>query len=202
MFEIGYELKNVVKYIISSGFPLKMSSFNYANIAEKIKSTKDISPQELAKVIIQEMANKQAAPIITVVDLEKSENLASKIDSFAHTVLSKPHQLPKIKEKLSLTLSPDNQYYQSYKDLTHFMKLITQDPQIDTDIKQKAMEVIEALNQYVIAKEFDSNDKNIKNFSYINGISIETYPYQDYKTLMFSKTTKWDEMIEKLLLLP
>ncbi len=98
----------------------------------------------------------------------------------------------KIKEKITKTQS----FYGSFRDLKHFMELITQDESISKEVRDKVQDVIKAIDEYVIA-EF-----HVGKYPNANGVTIELPSYgkikSEYQDTLFAKDTKWDEMINKI----
>lgn len=314
MAEVGYELKNAVKYLVASEETEGASGYTYNIIFSKaIKDAVskiqqaalfkvDVDPEEFAKIIV-ESAKEYSDDIKTIsaVDLDKVNELVSKLDEFAKLVISKTkdsnlydyfqklketssvlndisnyknidtndlqkiieeldkykalidslskalgtqnnnnlnnidyksllNQLGELKNKLNdllaksqisldskkideflNELSSSKQDIQklkqkirqtqsfaigSFRDLYHFAKLIYEDNSISQDLRNKAKEIMDALNKYIV-NEF-SNDK----YKNAYGVSIELPSYGNvtskYKNTQFAKDTSWGEMLEKL----
>ncbi|MGC8733659.1 MAG: clostripain-related cysteine peptidase [bacterium] len=209
MAEVGYELKNTVKYMVASEETEGGSGYNYniifskaikdaiSNLQQAALFKVNIDPEEFAKIIV-ESAKEYSNDIQTIsaVDLDKVNNLVSKIDEFAKLLISKTNSkedVQKIKDKITKT---QNFSIDSYRDLYHFAKLIYEDNSISEDLRNKAKEVIDAINSYII-NEF-SNDQ----YKDAYGVSIELPSYgniaPEYNNTQFAKDTSWDEMIAKL----
>jgi len=116
-----------------------------------------------------------------------------KIESFLNELSSSKEDINKIKEKIRKT---QNFAVGSYRDLYHFAKLIYEDNTISQDLRDKAKEIMDAIDKYII-NEF-SNDK----YKNAYGVSIELPTYgsvsNKYKDTQFAKNTSWDEMLDKL----
>ncbi|MGC8815018.1 MAG: clostripain-related cysteine peptidase [bacterium] len=209
MAEVGYELKNAVKYMVASEETEGGSGYNYniifskaikdaiSNLQQAALFKVNIDPEEFAKIIV-ESAKEYSNDIQTIsaVDLDKVNNLVSKIDEFAKLLISKTNSkedIQKIKDKITKT---QNFSIDSYRDLYHFAKLIYEDNSVSEDLRNKAKEVIDAINSYII-DEF-SNDQ----YKDAYGVSIELPNYgniaPEYNNTQFAKDTSWDEMIAKL----
>jgi hypothetical protein len=207
MAEVGYELKNAVKYLVASEETEGGSGYNYNIIFSKaIKDAVskiqqaalfkvNVDPEEFAKIIV-ESAKEYSDDIETIsaVDLNKVNDLVSKLDEFAKLVLSSTQQdIQKLKEKIRKTQSFA---IGSFRDLYHFANLIYEDNSISQDLRNKAKEIMDALNKYIV-NEF-SNDK----YKDAYGVSIELPSYgnvaSEYKNTQFAKNTSWDEMLENL----
>jgi hypothetical protein len=209
MAEVGYELKNAVKYMVASEETEGGSGYNYniifskaikdaiSNLQQAALFKVNIDPEEFAKIIV-ESAKEYSNDIQTIsaVDLDKVNNLVSKIDEFAKLLISKTNSkedVQKIKDKITKT---QNFSIDSYRDLYHFAKLIYEDNSVSEDLRNKAKEVIDAINSYII-NEF-SNDQ----YKDAYGVSIELPSYgniaPEYNNTQFAKDTSWDEMIAKL----
>jgi hypothetical protein len=207
MAEVGYELKNAVKYLVASEEVEGGSGYNYnilfskaikdavSKIQQALLFKVNVDPKEFAKIIV-ESAKEYSDDIQTIsaVDLDKVNDLVSKLDEFAKLVLSSTQQdIQKLKEKIRQT---QNFAIGSYRDLYHFAKLIYEDNSISQDLRNKAKEIMDALNKYIV-HEF-SNDK----YKNAYGVSIELPSYgniaPEYKNTKFAKDTSWDEMLEKL----
>jgi hypothetical protein len=207
MAEVGYELKNAVKYLVASEETEGGSGYSYNIIFSKaIKDAVskiqqaalfkvNVDPEEFAKIIV-ESAKEYSDDIETIsaVDLDKVNELVSKLDEFAKLILSSTQQdIQKLKEKIRQT---QKFAIGSFRDLYHFAKLIYEDNSISQDLQNKAKEIMDALNKYIV-NEF-SNDK----YKNAYGVSIELPSYgnvaSEYKNTQFAENTSWDEMLEKL----
>ncbi|MFN3996125.1 MAG: clostripain-related cysteine peptidase, partial [bacterium] len=101
MAEVGYELKNAVKYMVASEQLEGGGGYNYtilfskamANAIKNLQSASllkiKVGPEEFAKIIV-EAAKEYSYDIETIsaVNLDKAVDLAKAINSFAETVLS------------------------------------------------------------------------------------------------------------------
>jgi hypothetical protein len=207
MAEVGYELKNAVKYLVASEETEGGNGYNYnivfskaiKDAVSKIQQAAlfkvNVDPEEFAKIIV-ESAKEYSDDVETIsaVDLDKVNNLVSKLDEFAKLVLSSNQQdIQKIKEKIRKTQSFA---IGSFRDLYHFAKLIYEDNSISKDLRNKAKEIMDALNKYIVNKFSNEKYKNAY------GVSIELPSYGNvdskYKNTQFAKDTSWDEMLEKL----
>jgi hypothetical protein len=207
MAEVGYELKNAVKYLVASEETEGGSGYNYnilfnkaiKDAVSKIQQAAlfkvNVDPEEFAKIIV-ESAKEYSDDIQTIsaVDLDKVNDLVSKLDEFAKLILSSPKQdIQKLKEKIRQTQSFA---IGSYRDLYHFAKLIYEDNSISQDLRNKAKEIMDALNKYIVNKFSNNKYKNAY------GVSIELPSYGNvdpkYKNTQFAKNTSWDEMLENL----
>jgi hypothetical protein len=118
---------------------------------------------------------------------------SKKIEEFLNELSSPKQDIQKLKEKIRQTQSFS---IGSFRDLYHFAKLIYEDNSISQDLRNKAKEIMDALNKYIV-NEF-SNDK----YKNAYGVSVELPSYGNvdskYKNTQFAKNTSWDEMLEKL----
>jgi len=102
MAEVGYELKDAVKYMVASEQLEGGGGYNYTKLfskamADALKSLQqasllkiNVGPEEFAKLIVD--ASKEYSydiETISAVDLEKVKDLADAINSFAETVINK-----------------------------------------------------------------------------------------------------------------
>ncbi|MCS7243295.1 MAG: clostripain-related cysteine peptidase [Candidatus Calescibacterium sp.] len=144
MAEVGYELKNAVKYMVASEQLEGGGGYNYTILfskamADAIKNLQQanlvkikVGPEEFAKLIVN-AAKEYSRDIETIsaVDLEKVSDLANSINLFAETVISKAKE-SQIYEALS-----------NYQKLTEELKsLKSQKTEVDYD------KVIEILKNY------------------------------------------------------
>ncbi len=117
---------------------------------------------------------------------------SKKIESFLSELSSSKQDINKIKEKIRKT-----QNFGTYRDLYHLAKLIYEDKEISEDLRNKAKEIMDAIDKYIV-NEF-SNDE----YKNAYGVSIELPTYwgiqTEYKDIQFAKDTSWDEMVEKLI---
>lgn len=105
MAEVGYELKNAVKYMVASEQLEGGGGFNYTILfskamADAIKNIQrasllkiKVGPEDFAKLIVN-AAKEYSHDIETIsaVDLDKVTDLAQKINEFAQTVISKANE--------------------------------------------------------------------------------------------------------------
>jgi len=196
MAEVGYELKNAVKYMVASEARIESKGYNYTNLFSRIKNiqkTTNIDPRDFSKMVVNAAKEySEDVKTISAVDLEKAKDLANAINSFAETVINKPNDIKKIREKRSQV----QEFATYFRDLKDFMRLIVEDKTISEEVRNKAQEVIKKVDEYILA-EF-----HVGKYPGANGVSIEL-PLEDntprvYYETLFAKDTKWDEMLNHL----
>ncbi|MFN4220574.1 MAG: clostripain-related cysteine peptidase, partial [bacterium] len=206
MAEVGYELKDVVKYMIASEEYVGAKGFSYDKIFNdwRVVSNK-IEPKEFARMIVEKAIGFGNERVVTLsaVDLEKAEDLANAINSFADIVLRKIKEKSKdvelIREKITVTqkFTDNPSDYHNYRDLMHFMKQIKEDEKIGKEVREKAENVIKVLENYVIA------NYNTNKYEGAHGVSIQLQydtqiPSNYQLETLFGQYTLWDEMINEL----
>jgi len=105
MAEVGYELKDAVKYMVASEQLEGAGGYNYTKLfskamADALKSLQqasllkiNVGPEEFSKIIV-DAAKEYSYDIETIsaVDLDKAKELADAINSFAETVINKSNE--------------------------------------------------------------------------------------------------------------
>lgn len=204
MAEVGYELKDVAKYMVASeqtegadGWPygtiFSSTLKDVLKVAQQMMLTNiEVEPQDFAKMIVKAAQNfTHSIKTLSAVDLEKAQEVANKVDELAKAILNNPDSFQKIRNAMTKT----EKFYGTFRDLGHFAKLL-QTLDVKDEIKQKAVELEKALAEYVI-KEFHTNAH-----PNATGVSVEmpTYygPSSSYNETEFAKNTNWDEMLKKV----
>ncbi|MEM4706927.1 MAG: clostripain-related cysteine peptidase [Candidatus Methanomethylicaceae archaeon] len=211
MVEVGYELKDAVKYIVASQQLELLKGYSYIKSFSKamVDSIQKIQENNLLDIkfgaeefikSIVNAANKYIYRIQTIsaVDLDKIQELVNALDLFAQKVLEKIKENKatvdaiRIYDLVKYTMPS----WESFADLKRFMELIIKDETISHDIRHKARLVIDSLNNYVITEKHAV-------YPYSNGVSIELTlcggVLPDYEETLFAKDTKWDEMLKEII---
>jgi len=203
MAEVGYELKNVAKYMVASeqlegadGWPygtiFSSTLKDVLKVAQQMMLVNlDVEPKDFASMIVKAAQNfTHSIKTLSAVDLEKAQELAIKADELAKSILNDPTSFSKIKDAIRKT----EKFYGTFRDLGHFAKLL-QKIDVNEEIKQKAAELEKVISEYVV-KEFHTNAH-----PNATGVSVElpTYnTYNSYNQTEFAKDTSWDEMLSKV----
>ncbi|MCS6955962.1 MAG: clostripain-related cysteine peptidase [Candidatus Calescibacterium sp.] len=205
MAEVGYELKDVAKYMVASeqlegadGWPygtiFSSTLRDVLKVAQQMMLVNiDVEPKDFATMIVKASQNfTHSIKTLSAVDLEKAQELANKTDELAKAILNNPDSFSKIKDALRKT----EKFYGSFRDLGHFAKIL-QSIEVSDEIKQKAVELEKTLNEYVV-KEFHTDAH-----PNATGVSVEMPTYygtsSSYKQTDFAKNTSWDEMLDKVV---
>ncbi|MFN3995714.1 MAG: clostripain-related cysteine peptidase, partial [bacterium] len=172
MFEVGYELKDVVKYMVASQTHTGKGRINYkAALSGWYEISSKADPKELAKMLVENVDGYDSITTLSAVDLEKAADVAKAINSFAETVLKANNSdMRAVKKKIQETQKLSDAEI-SYKDLKHFMELVAEDNKINIEIREKAKAVIKALDDYKVLVY-----SSVKNFPHAKGVGIEL-PY-------------------------
>jgi hypothetical protein len=92
--EVGYQLRNSVRYLVASEEPVPKSSWPYDTILGELRATPERSARELAVSIVQQYAefyttHPPSAGDVTIValDLSKAGEIATSIDSLAAALI-------------------------------------------------------------------------------------------------------------------
>ncbi|MFN4220253.1 MAG: clostripain-related cysteine peptidase, partial [bacterium] len=178
MAEVGYELKNAVKYMVASEQLEGGGGYNYtilfskamANAIKNLQSASllkiKVGPEEFAKIIV-EAAKEYSYDIETIsaVNLDKAVDLAKAINSFAETVLSKTteaqahenlnkfknllQELEKIKsQKPTMDYNKLAEVLKDYTELTKVMLKLSGNDTKNNNTLQNELENIEKLKQF------------------------------------------------------
>ncbi len=198
MFEVGYELKDYVKYMVASEQTIGAEGWPYKNIFAKIikklvksyRNEEENIPENLAKKIVKSCMDFPSIRTLSAVDLSKSEELAKSVDELSLTILKYPEYFPTIRQIFINT----QKFYMGYRDLGHFLELL-QKSNVNQEIKEKASKTMEKLKEYVIQNYHNQE------YPHAHGVSIEMplnpRPYEYAKT-DFAASTHWDEMYYKV----
>ncbi len=203
MAEVGYELKDVAKYMVASeqlegadGWPygtiFSSTLKDVLKVAQQMMLINlDLEPEDFAKMIVKAAENfTHSIKTLSAVNLDQAQEVAQKTDELAKSILQNPASWSKIKNAIRQT----EKFYGSFRDLGHFAKIL-QTLDIDENIKQKALELEKTLSSYVVKEFHTSAHPNA------TGVSIEMPTYglsSSYQQTQFAKDTLWDEMLREV----
>ncbi|MCD4785535.1 MAG: hypothetical protein K8T10_17070 [Candidatus Eremiobacteraeota bacterium] len=199
--EVAYELRDNAKYMVASennegadGWPYVplLTKKNLQNLDGALKQKLDISPEALAKKIVDDASDSWAISTISATDLSKMPNLKDACNSLAKQILKTdtPNEvLRKIAQK--------TKSFYGYKDLYHFAEQISESKDIkDETLKAYGKLVMTTVKRAVIAEEHSVFKRNI------HGLNAEIPDSNKvdwrYPKLQFAKDTQWDEAMNKI----
>ncbi|MFN3995715.1 MAG: clostripain-related cysteine peptidase, partial [bacterium] len=206
MFEVGYELKDVIKYMVASQEYIRGGGINYAAALNgwKLLSNK-IKPMEFAEMIVNNSGkyNSDEYNVFTMsaLDLDFVIDVAEVLNSLAREILREDSwKMPYIIDDIARSqefskiddLKPFHRH--QYRDLIDFVENFLGD-------NPKAERVLRVLRNFVITAASHSSK-----YEYANGVSIELPLYkianvansEEYKETLFAKDTLWDEMLNRI----
>ncbi|MBI2252195.1 MAG: hypothetical protein HYU63_05590 [Armatimonadetes bacterium] len=221
--EVAYELKDKAKIMIGSEENEAGLAAPFANILKNLnhetQNGKEVTPEELAKIYINECANQTLAdpftPTQSALNLNKIKEVKNAADELAAHLKNSdiPNELIRqiIKNTQRYCLAIDYKPYTDYRDLYHFAENLLNNPEInDQKIKESAKLVIQAVRESVISEEHVG--KGVENS---HGLSVYlplNYGYDQaprpfppssfdkmhhYPQMSWAKDSNWDEMLKK-----
>lgn len=207
--EVMIELKDTTNYIVASqqlvgaeGLPYKKIFTNFYpqliniisnTITQKSHKKENINlNEEIVKNIIKNSQNFPSIRTLSAINLNKTDIFIKKIDNLANAILKAPQNYQTIKE-ISKKVQKFNQ--QGNRDLIHFLTLLIENPEIDNNIKKLSSDLKEFLEkEYIISSYHNDEFPNAYGLSIILN-KLLSYKYKD---LEISKSTSYDEILEKI----
>ena len=199
MLEVDYEIKDFVRFIVSSEETVPGPGWSYASIFAPIMKDPKINARELASMIPQAYAESYKASAkdsttMSAVDCSFIEELFNAVDSFATAYLETggdSNELAVVKAAVSKT-----QKFHDYTsiDIGHFMKLMIEN--------SKNQKLIECARKVLMAYQKAVFKSEVTGVSTKNASGMAIYFPTDhynryYNTINFSRSN-WDEFIRSI----
>lgn len=202
MAEVGYEIKDHVKYIVASEETEPGDGDTYDVFLKKLEAKPDMGPYELSKAIVDAYADHYASvndgTTKSVVRAEKLDEFIKLVNEFAYTVSQKVTK-DVVKEAVR---GAQSYAINDNKDLYHFAKLISEKSS-DNEVKAKAEELMNFISKKLVAYNRYTNSSGSwwgpSDYSNSYGIAVYLPSYSigvGYLDLQWSKYTNWDEFIK------
>lgn len=204
MAEVGFEIKDYVKYIIGSEETEPGDGWPYDDLLRPLAENPDMTPLELAKHHVKAYnesynGGSQGYSSVThsAIDATKLDKFVNKLNELLDIMLDNSSLVSVYKDAMAKAQS---YAYSDYKDLYDYLNIL-RGKISDFTVKNKIDEVLNILT---------GNDPLIVANGYVGsslkgsyGLSIwlpNKYTYDSkkdkYKELKFSAVSKWDELIE------
>lgn len=186
MIEIGYQVKDYVKYMTGSEQTEPASGWNYESGLAALVASPNMTAKELGAKFVNYYTGTDIT--LSTVNIGQFDNLAQLVSDLGQIL-----QSPNYKDGVQYVMENVQRYEDyDYVDLYHFAQLVSE--QINDDnVKSKAQAVMYAINSVVTSEKHDDYVPDS------HGISIYApyYNYdQAYDDLIFSQNTQWDEFIK------
>ncbi len=194
--EVAHEFAGVADYMVASqnveggdGWPYsKIFTSRVMEDLQKALDTKfTISPEEVAKKVVNDSAGFPSIDTLSAIDLSKTKDLAASTDAFAKTLMATKDSMADIRNIASATKS-----FYGFKDQYDFAERIVKSDNIkDENLKAAAKDMMQAVQNAVIAEQHAPKNNGA------HGLTLEISPNgggkKGYKDLQFAKDTQWDE---------
>ena len=211
MLEVAYQIKDSSDILIGSEGAEPFDGWPYdkiiLDIENYLKDNDSADPTIIAKQVVSDYIgyyNSSYQPTQSAIDLSKIDNLTASVDGLAKSFLNNWDNgtivttIKLISNNVQRFKVSDNDY--SYADLGDLAKLIYQNDNMTSDIKQSALSVLDNLTNTVIANGYSGFDNGT-----VNGLTIwlpSTNIFDEqighYEQLDFAKYTEWDEFLDNL----
>jgi len=199
--EVAYELKDHAKYMVASenneganGWPYTplLTGKTLRNLDMALTEKLDITPEKLAKKIVDDASDSWEISTLSAVDLSKMPNLARATNAFAKQILKTDTPKEVLKKIAGKTKS-----FSGYKDYYHFAEQVSKSGDIkDNSLKAYARWVMTTIKNAVIAEDHSIFHWNT------HGLNAEIPDSGkvgwNYRNLQFAKDTQWDEAMNKI----
>ncbi len=194
--EVAHEFAGVADYLVASqnveggdGWPYaKIFTSKVMDELQKALDTRfTISPEMVAKKIVNDSAGFPSIDTLSAIDLSKTKDLAASTDAFAKILMNTKDSMADIRNIANSTKD-----FYGFKDQYDFAERIVKSPDIkDQKLKAAAKDMMQAVQNAVIAEQHAPKHKGT------HGLTLEISPNggnkKDYKDLQFAKDTQWDE---------
>ncbi len=212
MLEVAYQIRNSTDILIGSENVEPYDGWPYdeiiLDIENDLETNDEVDPQIIAKQVVDDYKgyyDPSYQPTQSAIDLLKIDNLTASVDELAKSLLENWDNetivttVKSISNNVQRFYVSDDDY--SYADLGDLVKLIYQNDNMTSDIKQAALSVLDNLTNTVIANGysgFDDGTVNGLTIWFPNGSTIFDNNISHYEQLDFAKDTKWDEFLYNL----
>ncbi len=214
MVEVAYQIRNSTGILVGSESAEPFEGWPYNEILSDfendLENDTNMNPNIIAGQVVREYVKNYSLsdyPTQSAIDLSKIGNLTESVNGLAVALLDNWDNstvVTTIKNSIFnnvqrfLVSSSDNDY--SYADLGDLAKLIYQNDNMTSDIKQAALNVLDNLTATVIANGYNGYDN-----SSVNGLTI-WFPnttifninFGHYEQLDFANDTKWSKFLYNL----
>ena len=210
MVEVAYQIRNSADILVGSENNEPFDGWPYDEILSYLVNNANASLQSISQEVVKDYVayyDSSYQPTQSAIDLSKIDNLTISVNSLAEALLNNWNNdtvVDTIKGSIFngvqrfLVSSSYNDY--SYADLGDLAKLIYQNDNMTSDIKQAALDVLDNLTDTVIANGYSGFDNGT-----VNGLTIwfpNTTIFDEqighYEQLEFAKDTEWDEFLDNL----
>jgi len=199
MLEVDYEIKDFVRYIVSSEEMVPGPCWSYESIFAPIMNDPKINARELASMIPQAYAESYKTSVknsttMSAVDCAFIEELSNAVDSFAKAYLEingDSNELAVVKAAVSKT----QKFYDcTCIDIGHFMKLMVENSK-NRKLIECAGKVLMAYQKAVFKSEITGvSTKNASGMA----IYFPTDHYNRYYDMIKFSKSNWDEFIKSI----
>lgn len=199
--EVAHELSGVGDYMVASqnteggdGWPYSkiFSSSTASALKSALNQKFDISPEEVAKKMVNDSHGFPSITTLAAMDLSKMSGLTEATNAFAEVLMQSPNDKATIKSIAAKTKS-----WYGFKDQYDFAEKLINDSRIQNpELKEAAKAMQEALKEVVIAEQHSSAHNGAHGLSL--EISTDGVNKKGYSDLQFAKDTKWDEAMKWL----
>ncbi len=158
--EVAYQLKDVANYLVGSEELIPATGFPYQQILNSLVSNSSYSPSDVSEMIVEDYGDFYSSrfdPVtLSAIDLSAISGVALSSDAFGTEIRN---SLEVNKAKYAIIKDELQTYdylnpawpYTSRVDLHHFAQLIKDNFASNTDLKNRAQEVIDSIDSAVIS---------------------------------------------------
>ncbi len=199
MVEVAYEIRNAGSLMCASQLSPPSEGYRYDLWLGELKQNPQMTPQELAKVIVEKYVQSvgQIADVAnSVVKLSEVASLANAISEFANELqrVADRYEYELANARNAAEASPEMEGL-NFKDIYDYARRVKEYVD-DQAVRSTADKVMERLKGAVLLNRFTNSSSNL------NGLSIYL-PSPDkanltgigYTNLAFAKDTNWDEWL-------
>ncbi len=206
--DFGWPYHRILKYLVDNPkSQLQQISSevvkDYVNFVNLVENNSSLTLSFCSSV--KNFRNPLVKPTQSAIDLLKIDNLTASVNELAKSLLKNWNNriivttVNSVLDNVQRFKVSDDDY--SYADLGDLVKLIYQNDNMTSDIKQAALSVLDNLTNTVIANGYSGFDNGTVNGLTIwlpNDRTIFDNNISHYEQLDFAENTKWDEFLDNL----
>lgn len=193
--EAAYQVRNHARYMVASEMTEGADGWPYSPIMgpdtlRALQQRLDMSPEELAKMLVYKSGETPSIHTLSAIDLSKVENIKDPMIALRQAIVESPTSKPVLREIWQDTLR-----FYGYRDAGDFARMLATDSRItDENLKTKADAALQAIQQAVIAEDHHGP------YGGATGLTLQVHRSTDlsYNNLAFEKDIKWSAAQERV----
>lgn len=201
--EVAYQIRKHAGVMVGSEEDILAITYPYGNLVKNLDQKSQAGPKEAANLVVATYADKVRQGMHSAADLERLEQVASRVKSFVQEVrqrgVSRAQLYTSMLDTRPMERTQTLALQHNFRDLGSFFQQVANDPAYPAEVRQQAVAVAQSLEDSILGRFASEDRKLLKTPTGLSGFlpwrELSPAMKESYQQLDWAKDSGWGDFL-------